>query len=499
MTAPLSSHCALLTEAPGGIERLRRLVRRLAVLGRLTVVDEVPNAFDGWRSAKFGEVFRLEYGENLPAPKRSGTGEFPVYGSNGVVGSHDEACVHAPCLVVGRKGSAGAVNLCEHHGCWVTDVAYYCVPPPDISLRFSYLLFLTLGLDALGEGIKPGLSRSEANVLPIGVPPSAEQDRIVTKVDELMALCDQLEARQQAAKAAHTRLVQALLDSLTQVQDADEFQACWRRMARVFPEALSSDAAVDQLRGVVQQLGVMGRLTSRAPGDGSGAALLAEITAFELNATTTGRRRVKVGAAPREVPYDLPAEWCWSTAEQVCEVIVDCPHSTPTFVPSGVLCLDTNSVKQGRIVPERTRYVDEATFTERVARLTPRSGDVVFAREGSVGESVVIPPGLRCCLGQRVMLLRPRLLAPAYLKLALSEPSAVARQLDMHKGIGAKHVNVADMRTAWVPLPPLAEQRSIVARVSELLAFCDQLKARLAATRTKHGQLAQALVEAALA
>ena len=68
----------------------------------------------------------------------------------------------------------------------------------------------------------------------------------------------------------------------------------------------------------------------------------------------------------------------------------------------------------------------------------------------------------------------------------------------MHKGIGAKHVNVADMRLAWVPLPPLAEQRRIVAKVNELLALCDQLKARIAAARAKHAQLAEALVQQAL-
>lgn len=332
---------------------------------------------------------------------------------------------------------------------------------------------------------------------PFPLPPLAEQHRIVAKVDELMALCDRLEARQQDAEAAHARMVQALLDSLAQARDAADLMVCWQRLAHLFPEALVAETAVERLRQVVQQLGVMGKLTSREPTDGLSVDLLSKISAVRSTALAVGHSRAPrgaVGMVGKEVPYDLPDEWCWSTAEQVCEVIVDCPHSTPKFVPSGVLCLDTNSVKQGQIVAERSRYVDESTYAERVARLVPQPGDVVFTREGTVGESVVIPVGVRCCLGQRVMLFRPCLVEPAYLQLALSEPSAVSRQLAMHKGIGAKHVNVADMRAAWVPLPPLAEQRRIVAKVTELLALCDQLNARIAVARAKHAQLAEALV-----
>jgi type I restriction enzyme S subunit len=126
----------------------------------------------GWCWARFGELYELEYGNNLPEPKRSGTGEFSVFGSNGIVGTHNECCIEKPCIVVGRKGSAGALNLCLDSGCWVTDVAYSVVPPSSLDLNFVFKQFHTLGLDILGKGIKPGLNRNEAYVLVVAIPPS---------------------------------------------------------------------------------------------------------------------------------------------------------------------------------------------------------------------------------------------------------------------------------------------------------------------------------------
>ena len=166
----------------------------------------------GWAWLKLGDLFTFEYGDNLPADKRSNTGEYPVYGSNGIVGTHNISFVESPCIVIGRKGSAGALNLCQTHGCCVTDVAYYCIPPNMIDIRFSYKLLHTLGLDELGKGIKPGLNRNEAYELIVAIPPRSEQHRIVAKVDALMSLCDQLKTRITAAKQQQQKLADVLVE-----------------------------------------------------------------------------------------------------------------------------------------------------------------------------------------------------------------------------------------------------------------------------------------------
>ena len=166
----------------------------------------------GWEWVRFGNVYSLEYGDNLPSEKRSNSGEYPVYGSNGVVGSHNFCFVHSPCIVVGRKGSAGALNLSLAKGCCVTDVAYYCVPPKNLDLVFSFKLFHTLGLDFLGKGIKPGLNRNEVYELLIAIPPLVEQHRIVAKIDELMALCDQLKTNINEANKLKQKLADVMIE-----------------------------------------------------------------------------------------------------------------------------------------------------------------------------------------------------------------------------------------------------------------------------------------------
>ncbi|HNS10104.1 MAG TPA: restriction endonuclease subunit S [Candidatus Ozemobacteraceae bacterium] len=165
----------------------------------------------GWVVCRFGDIFSLEYGDNLPSEKRSNSGEYPVYGSNGVVGSHSVPSVTSQCIVVGRKGSAGALNLSKTDGCWVTDVAYFCIPPDALDLEFSFKLFHTLGLENLGKGIKPGLNRNEAYLIPILIPPLNEQKQIVTRVDQLMALCDELEQNINAAANSRTNLLNAMM------------------------------------------------------------------------------------------------------------------------------------------------------------------------------------------------------------------------------------------------------------------------------------------------
>lgn len=165
----------------------------------------------GWEWSYLGEIFTLEYGNNLPEAKRTNSGEYPVYGSNGIVGTHNKSFVNSKCIVIGRKGSAGALNLSLSSGCCVTDVAYYCLPPPELDLIFTFYLFNTLGLDELGKGIKPGLNRNEAYGLILAIPPLEEQKRIVTKIEKLIALCDELKFRIQQASAKQKQIADVLV------------------------------------------------------------------------------------------------------------------------------------------------------------------------------------------------------------------------------------------------------------------------------------------------
>jgi type I restriction enzyme, S subunit len=339
---------------------------------------------------------------------------------------------------------------------------------------------------------------------PFPLPPLAEQHRIVAKVDELMVLCDQLEAAKNGREERRDRLVAASLHRIGTGPAATGAQSAtpWRDAARFhldyLPRLTTRPEHIKQLRQTILNLAVQGRLVPQNPNDEPAAELLERIQAGKDEKLL---KRKKVSPVNQDVlPFALPDSWQWTRTESVCEVIVDCPHSTPIFVQNGVVCLDTNSFKGGTVLQHKIRYVSEESYRERIKRLVPQPGDIVFAREGSVGESVIVPNGMRCCLGQRVMLFRPMVgILPAYFQLALSSPGSLARLLGLHKGIGAKHVNVADMRNMLLALPPLAEQRRIVAKVDELMALCDQLEAQLISTQENSRRLLEAVLHEALA
>ncbi|WP_404364861.1 restriction endonuclease subunit S [Marinobacter sp.] len=346
------------------------------------------------------------------------------------------------------------------------------------------------------------LNKGKWESIPLPVPPLEEQHRIVQKVDELMALCDRLEQQTSDQLEAHETLVDTLLGTLTQSENTTELADNWARLAAHFDTLFTSEQSIDKLKQTIVQLAVMGRLVEQDEGDESALTLLNQISdeKYQLIAKGVVKKPKKLAPIQNdEKRFKLPNGWAWARLDDVFINIVDCPHSTPKFIEQGRLCLDTNSFKDGKLNQDRFRYVSDDTFEKRNARLQPRANDIVFAREGSVGESVVIPQELECCLGQRVMLFRPsRFSEPNFLRLTLSNPLALKVLLSLHKGIGAKHVNVGDMRKYVIALPPANEQHWIMQKVSELMALCDQLKERLNQASETRCQLAETVIDKAL-
>ncbi|MBY7813180.1 restriction endonuclease subunit S [Vibrio fluvialis] len=355
----------------------------------------------------------------------------------------------------------------------------------------SAYLYTTLSTDSfLQELLKkatgsatPIINRRKWEELLVPIAPLDEQHRIVAKVDELMALCDQLEQQTEASIEAHQVLVTTLLDTLTNSADADELMQNWARISEHFDTLFTTEESIDQLKQTILQLAVMGKLVSQDPNDEPASELLKRIA--EEKAQLILKKEIPKAKKFEEISvednaFSAPSNWSWVRLETVFNVIVDCPHSTAKFQDEGLLCIDTNSFKQGQLHPNRFRFVSEETFDKRNARLVPKSRDIIFAREGSVGESVVIPEGVECCLGQRVMLFRPsESLNAEFLRLTISNKGALNQLLVLHKGIGAKHVNVGDMRAFVICLPPKMEQDRIVDKVNELLGLCELLKSSL--------------------
>ncbi len=164
-----------------------------------------------WSEVSLGEICEFKYGKSLPEDKRSG-GDIPVYGSNGVVGRHNEPITDGPAIVVGRKGSFGEVHL-SPTACWPIDTTYFIdSSATKADLRWLAYRLTGLGLTKLNKAAAvPGLNREDAYRQKLMLPPLAEQRRIAEVLDRAEAL------------RAKRRAALAQLDSLTQSLFLDLF------------------------------------------------------------------------------------------------------------------------------------------------------------------------------------------------------------------------------------------------------------------------------------
>lgn len=166
----------------------------------------------------------------------------------------------------------------------------------------------------------------------------------------------------------------------------------------------------------------------------------------------------------------IPKDWEIESVAMACSDVVDCPHSTPHFLDQGVLVARTMHIKDGLFLEGQASRVSERQYRERIAKLEPRAGDVIFTREAPVGEAFVIPSGMKICLGQRVMLLRPKdgRMTGEYLLAQILSGTVKDRIAALTSGTTNPHLNVSEIKDFDIPLPPLVEQQGIGERLRRL-------------------------------
>ncbi len=226
------------------------------------------------------------------------------------------------------------------------------------------------------------------------------------------------------------------------------------------------------LKNSILQRAIEGKLVPQRKEEGTAKELLAEIRAEK--ARLIKEKKIKKSKPLPEItdeekPFDIPESWEWVRLMDLCANIVDCPHSTPKYFSNntGYYAIDTNVIdSNGEITG--WRYVSQESYLQRISRLTPEQGDIVLTREGSIGRAAILPSDKKICLGQRVMLLRPSSYTNInFIKIILMAPNTLTRLTEKQKGLGAKHINVSDVCKIILPLPPLAEQHRIVAKIEE--------------------------------
>jgi type I restriction enzyme S subunit len=325
-----------------------------------------------------------------------------------------------------------------------------------------------------------------------------------------MALCDRLEAEQSDATEAHTRLVDALLATLTASRDAAECAANWQRLFEHFDTLFTTEASITALKQTVLQLAVMGRLVPQDPTDEPASELLKRVEAEKARLVKEGEIRKPKAVEPvveDERPFEVPSGWEWARIGSVVN------ESGAGWSPScesrprkdayewGVL--KVSAVTWGRFDSDANKALP--------AHLEPRPeyeaqpGDFLVSRANTaelVARSVFVENcAPRLMLSDKIVRLKlASIVCGRYVNIANSCDHARAYYAAVAGGTSSSMKNVSREQILNLPLslPPLPEQHRIVAKVDELMALCDRLQADLATAREHRARLADTLVQAAL-
>ncbi|HFQ5355567.1 TPA: restriction endonuclease subunit S [Vibrio vulnificus] len=334
---------------------------------------------------------------------------------------------------------------------------------------------------------------------PLPFPPLAEQQRIVAKVDELMALCDQLEQQTEASLDAHQVLVETLLATLTNSQDATELMANWARISEHFGTLFTTEQSIDQLKQTILQLAVMGKLVPQDPNDEPAAKLLERIA--EEKAQLVKEKKIKKQKAlppisEDEKPFELPSGWEWA---RVAEVGVGSTGKTPSTRSSEFYDGDIPFIGPGQITLSGTMLTAEKFITEQglLESVEANSGDILMVCiGGSIGKAVIARE--RIGFNQQINAISPVVMDSSYLLSAMSTRQFYGSVVAKSTGSATPIINRGKWETLLLPVAPIAEQHRIVAKVDQLMALCDQLKQRLDDSQQTQFQLTDAIVEQAL-
>ncbi|UCP13797.1 restriction endonuclease subunit S [Aeromonas media] len=397
----------------------------------------------------------------------------------------------------------------------IASTAFAIIHPFDgVLSRYVYRYLRSPCFVSYVESVQTGIAYPAINdkqffngVIPL--PPTEEQHRIVAKVDELMALCDQLEQRSESQLAAHQTLVETLLATLNDSSDADELAQNWARLNTHFDTLFTTEASIDALKQTVLQLAVMGKLVPQDPSDEPASVLLERI-ATEKTQLVKEKKIKKEKPLPAisedEKPFELPLGWVWS---RICESSLFCEYGssekTVSELSDGIPVLKMGDIQEGKVVLGCHQVV--SSKIDDLPNLYLKQGDVLYNRTNSaelVGKTGMFNGNddtytfasylirIRCSINN---------VRPEYLTLCMNSPLFRKTQIEPHikQQCGQANVNGTLMKSMLVSIPPYNEQVLILQKVNELMTLCDQLKFRLQINQQTQLALAETLVEGALA
>ncbi|EEW1631427.1 restriction endonuclease subunit S [Escherichia coli] len=388
--------------------------------------------------------------------------------------------------------------------------------PISSELNLQYILlniksphYLSMGESMMtGSAGQKRVPRSFFENYPIPFPPNTEQTRIVGTFSKLMFLCDQLEQQSLISLDAHQQLVETLLATLTDSQNAEELAENWARISQHFDTLFTTEASIDALKQTILQLAVMGKLVPQDPNDEPASELLKRIEQEKAQLVKEGRIKKQKLLPPisdDEKPFELPEGWEWCRLETITELITK--GSSPkwqgvsyTDNPNDVLFITSENVGSFKILLDSEKYV-EKKFNEIEPRSILTRNDILMNIVGaSIGRTAIFNMNRNANINQAVCLIRVinNSMFLSYLLNFFNSDICLSYMFDKQVDNARANLSMGNIAKFVLPIPPLNEQKRIVKHIDNLMSICDKLQFHLQSVQQIQLHLADALTDAAL-
>jgi type I restriction enzyme S subunit len=399
-----------------------------------------------------------------------------------------------PCFENGK--STVFRNLTGRLGAGTTElhiVRPILVLPDYILLYLKTLFFIETGIPKMtGTAGQKRVPKDYFSFSPFPLPPLAEQHRIVAKVDELMKLCNELEAAQTKRERRRERLVAATLhglnngDSESATSERFPFEESARFYFNHLPRLTTRPEHIQQLRQIILSLAVRGKLVPQNSADEPPSSLIAQIDAErKLRAKAGESINKQISADSNNGPFSIPKSWGWSKLGFLTNVVMGQSPSGDTYNVRGDGMPLINGPVEFSEGPFGITVLNQ--YTSAPIKLC-KKGDLLLCVRGSTTGRTNIA-GFDACIGRGVATLQA-LYEDDFIGLFVC--SWRDQIIAMGRGIAFPSISRRQIEDLPTPLPPLVEQHRIVSKVDELMALCDEMEAQITTTATTYRQLLEA-------
>lgn len=296
-------------------------------------------------------------------------------------------------------------------------------------------------IDRAGKTTFNFVSVGKLSNMLIPLPPFAEQKRIVAKIEELLPYIDR-------------------------------YEQAWSKL-----EEFNKRFPVDMQKSILQ-MAIQGKLVPQLPEEGTGEELFLQIQAEKqalIKAGTIKKEKPLPGITEDEIPFDIPESWKWVRFSDVLDVR-DGTHDTPKYVTSGIPLVTSKNLVDGKIDFDTTKLISQEDAQAINLRSAVDDGDILFAMIGTIGNPVLVKKDREFCIKNMALFkaINKDLFDMEYLLLFLQNEQHVMKK--KASGGVQSFVSLKFLRNYLLPLPPLAEQKRIVAKLEEILPMCERLK-----------------------